>query len=1120
MAYVSIDIEGGFLPADLIDRIASGQQVEGQQPKDFGLGPNSRISDEVQGAFSDVRAFWDAFARRRAHSRESLTSLTREAWMVPLLERLGFSPQYQRAAALIDGDSYLVSHRAGSGANAPPIHIVAIDQRLDQRAEGGRRSPHALVQEYLNRSDALWGLLTNGQTIRLLRQSARISRPSYLEFDLQAIVEGNQYSEFVLLYRLLHQTRFPAESAGAHDCWLERYYLQGIAEGGRVREHLRDGVEAALDELGDAFLAHPDSNDLRQAIRSRTLPDHDYYRELLRLIYRLLFLMVIEERRLIFHEPHPRQSIYSSYYSVARLRERCDRPFAEDHHSDLWQGLLQTFALFRDDESARQLGLSALDGELFGPFACRNLEAAGCENARLLRAVFCLSTFADGRVRRRVNYAGLDVEELGSVYESLLDYRPHVEIEAEPRFQLIKSGERKETGSYYTPPELVHELIESALVPVIEERLAAAATREAKEAALLALRVCDPASGSGHFLLAAARRIARELAKVRIGEQEPPPDAYRAAVREVIRQCIYAVDKNPLAVDLCKVALWLEGHNAGLPLSFLDAHVKCGDSLVGVFDLAVLDQGVPDGAYAAVAGDDKAAAAYLLKRNRAERLTGQTSLDFGPAITSVSSDLAAQFAMLGLLEERTADQVREKQARYEALRGRADWWTEREACDLWTAAFFLPKRSQDARGQFPVPTTLTVRDHLTGRSPAHGLLVGQTVALSEQLPFFHWPLEFPDVVERGGFDVVLGNPPFLGGLKISEAFGDHYRGFVSALFPPAGIADLCAFFVRRAFTLLRTGGNLGLVATNSIGQGDTREAGLATLAKDSGAITFARRFIKWPGVANVEVNLVAVHKGSWAGPLLLDGVPVAAVSSRLDDEPEAEPKSLAQNAGVAFIGSYVRGIGFVLETSEALELLILDLHNGDCLFPYLNGEDANSRADQSPSRWVINFFDWPLERAAQYPDLLRIVEERVKPERGTARQSAEAEKWWLFARLRGEMHHAIAPLRRVLVRSEVSGMHAMTFVPNGYVYSHMLIVFAFDDDYHFALLQSNPHEAWVWKHASSLESRNRYTPSDCFDNFPFPQQPDAADRAVAEQVGAAYHEHRRQVILARNLGLN
>lgn len=331
-----------------------------------------------------------------------------------------------------------------------------------------------------------------------------------------------------------------------------------------------------------------------------------------------------------------------------------------------------------------------------------------------------------------------------------------------------------------------------------------------------------------------------------------------------------------------------------------------------------------------------------------------------------------------------------------------------------------------------------------------------------------------------------------------------------------------------------------MVATNTISQGDTRESGLAPIVRSGGVITFAQRFIKWPGAANVEVNLVAIHKPDHSPSAIhhspvLDGHPVPFISSRLDPDPEAEPKRLPQNEGKAFIGDYVRGIGFVLEPEEAEALLAKDPRNRDCLFPYLNGEDLNSHPEQKPSRWVICFHDWPLERARQYPDLLRIVEERVKPERERLRGPGDKrnrEFWWQFGAYRTGMRQAIAPLRRVLVACIVTEYWSPVFVPNRYIFAHRVVVFAYNDDYHYALFQSSIHELWARRFSSTLESRLNYSPTDCFDTFPFPPEeyrriakgewrmdelPDPFRRAA--EIGAEYHEHRRQIMLARNIGL-
>ena len=432
--------------------------------------------------------------------------------------------------------------------------------------------------------------------------------------------------------------------------------------------------------------------------------------------------------------------------------------------------------------------------------------------------------------------------------------------------------------------------------------------------------------------------------------------------------------------------------------------------------------------------------------------------------------------------------------------------------------------------------------------PRQGAFV--TVTRDERA-FFHWSLEFPDAAAAGGFDVILGNPPFIGGPRISGVLGDVYRQWLRAIYHPfQGNADLCAAFFRRAFALLRPGGRLGMIATNSIGQGDTRESGLKVILAQGGRIAFARRFVRWPGQASVEVNLVVIEApratpqpplpaggnggaGSDGGALL-DDRPVAAISSRHYAEPDGEPARLRQNDGKAFIGDFVRGIGFVLEAAEAEALLAHDPRNADCLFPYLNGDDLNTHPAQQPGRWVICFHDWDLARAQQYPDLLRIVEERVKPERNKLRTDVAGydrlkQRWWLYGAYAQGMRCAIDPLRRVLVRSRVSEMHAPVFVPKGWIYNEQLVVFAFDDDYHFALLQSGVHEAWARRQASSLRTDLRYTPTDCFATFPFPPAEDAAPDlarapalpafAHAAQIGAAYHERRREIMQARRIGL-
>jgi Eco57I restriction-modification methylase len=775
MRYVAIRSEGGLIPYDLLDKIAA-EDIVGQKPADFGLTKGRRLTDEISRVWSDAQSLWDILRRRRETLSDKDpygTTLTRDRWMVPLLsdaEMFGFDLKLQSSAAVLNNLTFPVSHRSGDGDDAIPVHVEGLKVDLDKRLHTKlRTSPQAMVQEFLNHSEpVLWGIVTNGLTFRILRDSSRTSRPTYLEFDLESILDGNRFAEFAIFYRLCHRSRFPRPGQDPSECLLEQYYLKSVDEGSRVREGLRGGVEETLKIFGNAFLQHPDNVELRDKITDGRLTPIQYHRQLLLLVYRLLFLMVAEERGLIVsvgEGSERNQKIYDEGYSIGRLRDRAAHIIEESPFRDLWIGLLQTFSLFEYGLDANALGIPPLNGDLFHQtHAVPDLAGTSLYNHELLRAVRHLSMFKVDGITQRVNYSALDVEELGSVYESLLDYQPVVEPKDDAlTFELRTGTERKSTGSYYTRPELVHELIESALVPVMEERIARAEKeseekdllkeRDAKIKAILSMTVCDPACGSGHFLLAAARRIGKELARIKTGEDEPRPEDFHLAIRDVIQHCIYGVDMNPLAVDLCKLALWLEGHWAGKPLSFLDHRIKCGNSLIGVLDPEVLEEGIPDDAFTAVTGDDKEVAKAYKKRNKEER-KGQYSLTFEAA--EHVHEYATTTHSLDEINEETPADVKRKQKMYEDWRSRPDWWHDWTASNIWTAAFFLPlTRSDDAA----VPTHDRFLRFVQKRD-SQPQMAAAANALAEQLRFFHWRLEFPQVFEQGGFDVVLGNPPW------------------------------------------------------------------------------------------------------------------------------------------------------------------------------------------------------------------------------------------------------------------------------------------------------------------------------------------------------------------------
>jgi len=758
-SFPCLKIHGGLIGIDMIEQIAEGT-APGQRPSDFGFSDSRNLTDEIAAAWSAARSHWRGFQEHLSRLPETDlgTAITRDQWIRPLLSLLGYNVVYHRSVAKVDGKSYHIHYRAGQDEDAPPIHLVGFRQSLDHRDEIGpsRMAPHSLLQEYLNRTEHLWGIVTNGRSLRILRNSPLLHRLSYIEFDLAHMMQAEKFADFALLYRLAHRTRFPKKLDDAPECLLEKYFRMTVEQGGRVRDKLRDGVEVALKTFANGFLQHRDNNGLRQVVASRGFPAREFYRELLNLIYRLLFLMVTEERNLLTEN-----DIYRDYYSVNRLRRLAETPAAYTEHGDLWLGLQTTFALFEREELGKYLGVPPLDGDLFSRNAVEHLNGLSLTNRALLTALWNLSMYREskGARPRRINYAAMDFEELGSIYESLLDLEPVYRKQSDKilfDFVQAKATERKSTGSYYTPQVLVNELIKSALDPVLEQRLAQARTKDEKERAILSLTVCDPACGSGHFLLAAARRLGLELARVRSGDEEPSPEERRLAVREVITHCIYGVDKNPLAVDLCKVALWIEGHSTGKPLTFLDHRIRCGDSLVGVFDLSVLNKGIPDGAYKPVFGDDKRVARTMRNHNsRAIKRQRRLSMDLSKTL-AVYSD--ARQALVEIPDD-ALEQVKKKaQAFRQYQQQGTDWWRTQIACNLWTSAFFVEMTAEN-KDSVRIPFTDDLNACLGCRS-VDPTLRDWTRRLKKRLKFFHWPPEFPEVFQKGGFDIVLCNPPW------------------------------------------------------------------------------------------------------------------------------------------------------------------------------------------------------------------------------------------------------------------------------------------------------------------------------------------------------------------------
>jgi hypothetical protein len=763
--FPAVRVEGSILPVDLLQRVAVGDaRLGGLRPEDYHLA-GEKINEATNHAWNRLLPAWDSFkaAAEKLPPHDPGHALTLNKWLLPLWRTLEYGQLDPARPFEIGGKEYPISHVRYH----TPIHLVGLRLDLDRRIEtpeGKKPSPHGLVQEFLNRSEAhMWGFVSNGLKLRVLRDNIRLTRQAFVEFDLQAMFDGKVYSDFALLWRLCHESRVHADRP--EQSWLERWSKAAAEQGLRALDQLRGGVEQAIEALGRGFL-HPTNAALLQKLRSGTLPAMDYYRQLLRVVYRLLFLFVAEDRELLF-DPAARESArdrYARFYSTARLRRLGER-LRGTQHTDLYQGLEIVLTRLGTTGSC-ELGLPALGG-LFDPAGTADLAGCRISNGDLLEAVRALAVVSDGRSLRPVDYRNLGSEELGSVYESLLELHPQFTPDP-PAFVLTSASghERKTTGSYYTPTDLITCLLDSVLDPVVDE----AAGKPNPEKAILNLKACDPACGSGHFLIAAAHRIAKRLASVRTQEEEPAPDAVRHALRDVIGRCVFGVDINPMAVELCQVALWMEALEPGKPLSFLKHHVQCGNSLLGTTP-ALLAKGIPDEAFEPIEGDDKALCRSFKKQNKSER-QGQGDLFADLHPWERLGDVAAAIAGLDTMPDDTAEQVRAKEQQYERLVAEGSYRTSgRFLADVWCAAFAWKKTRE-----FDYPITEQVFRRVE-KSP-HDVtpwMYDEVRRLAGQYQFLHWHLAFPGVFRPpakdetpdndltgwcGGFDVMLGNPPW------------------------------------------------------------------------------------------------------------------------------------------------------------------------------------------------------------------------------------------------------------------------------------------------------------------------------------------------------------------------
>jgi hypothetical protein len=1121
----------------------------------------------------------------------------------------------------------MVLHEPGNPAKPSVlVQIYPIGQNLIKTVAERRwkATPAMRMMELLRATGVRLGLVTNGEEWML------IDAPRGMTTAFVSWYAGLWFEEPITLrsFRSLLNARrfFSVEEKDT----LEGMLADSVNEQQEVTEQLGYQVRRAVEVLIRS-IDRADQDRGRKLLQG--IRESELYEAALTVMMRLVFLFSAEERGLLLlGDP-----LYDQHYAVSTLRAQL-REIA-DHHGeevlerrfDAWCRVLATFRAVYSGIQHDRLRLPAYGGSLFSPERFPFLEGHSRDlpmgeddqplpinNRTVLHLLEALQILrmpmpGGGKEPRRLSFRSLDVEQIGHVYEGLLD---HTAVRAtEPVLGLIGSREsepeiglsqllteqakgqdqfakylaentrrsesaikknlsakldnfqiqhlksacgndlqvfqqvqifaglireddfempmvimpgdiyvtagatRRSTGTHYTPRSLTEPIVQLTLEPLVYVGPAEGTAREEwvlhSPAEILSLKVCDMAMGSAGFLVQTDRYLADRLleawAIASEGEIQITPDGLPSkglpgetllpkdedermilARRLVADRCLYGVDKNPLAVEIAKLSLWLTTMAKGRPFSFLDHALKCGDALVGASAEDFLRWAHGGNESSATLFDEQLQTSVELARQKRHELEAFEVKDVRDSTLKTVLLTEADAAMTHI--KRGCDLL---------VGARLMGLSNRDVEEIQLSLLF-PYMAGDLDGE------INADKH---PDAAHAV----NAAKKERV--FHWEFEFPEVFQHGGFNALVGNPPFLGGRNIYAQYGEKYVGALHSFYPSSsGGADLSAYFFLRAFDFTRKKGTLGLIATNTVAQGDTRLSGLEYILNNNGEIYSAINTYEWPGAAAVYVSIIHIIKGAYQGVKFLDHKPVDFISSLLDSTISlGEPKRLEQNNKKSFQGSIVLGMGFILEPENALSLIETNSRNQQILFPYLNGEDLNSRFDQSPSRWVINFGEMTEEQAQTYSECFQIVKEKVYPERITKdakKYPRMVYEWWKFWNFRSELYRATEPLQRIIVRARVSKTHAPSFVPKDWVLSDQVVAFAYDDNASFAVIQSILHEIWAWKYSSTLKTDLRYSPTDCFQTFPFPET-----LAGLEKVGEDYYNYRHQIMRSRREGL-
>ncbi|MGX9364515.1 Eco57I restriction-modification methylase domain-containing protein [Desulfoplanes sp. PS50] len=1005
-----------------------------------------------------------------------------------------------------------------------------------------------------------------------------------------------------------------------------------------VTDTLGEQVKRAVEVLVQC-LDKADQDRNRELLHD--VPPAELYEAGLTVMMRLVFVLCAEERGLMLLG----DQVYDQFYAIVTLRDQLDGERVQhgdeilERRHDAWTRLLAVFRAVYGGIEHESLRMPALGGSLFDPDRFPFLEGRAkgthwqetpaqplpIDNRTVLLLLEALQVLEQRGGALLLSYKALDVEQIGHVYEGLLEHtvrrlkkdtlgligsqkakNPNIalaELESarldgeealvsiveattsrsksaignalakevddvifgrivtvcggdmelatrlKPFAHLLRSdawgefivyrahsfavtlgADRRETGTHYTPKSLTESIVETTLEPVAYVGPAEGKPREEwllkSSTELLELKICDPAMGSGAFLVQVCRWLSERLVEAwgkeagqgkfitvdgvaleSAGSAEPMPDSLDErlliARRLVAEKCLYGVDLNPLAVELAKLSIWLITLAKGRPFGFLDHNLRSGDSLLGLHKLEQLTK--------FSLHPEKKKTISMFASNIEAAVTDALTLRKQLRETPIRDIRDVQYM------ERLDQEARQKLEHIEHI------------ADAMIGEALASGGNQRALGAAMDNLSTWAAAYIEGDNETGRKIIAEArKSLSIDLPAgkpprkpFHWALEFPEVFERGGFDSFVGNPPFLWALRISIRISVPFSHFLKRQWPHAKKnADLCSYFVLRAAELLKTNCTLGLITTNSISEADTKETTLDYLTANGVSLYSANSEVVWPGSANVRVSNIFLFKGQWKGIWVLDKEVVPQISTSLEPfEGLTTVHTLWQNKSKCFKGSVPLGDGFFLSNEEAEQLIGASTTYTDVIFPFINGQELNTSPKLTPGRRVIYFKNWSLEDCEKFPLALDIVKERVKPERdkiipknNMAKQRRDL--WWKFTGPTVELYEAINGLKQVLVASAVSKHHMFAFLPASYIYSNALNVFAFDDFSTFSLLQSSVHHTWAITNGSKLENRPRYNVSDCFETFPFPES-----LTSLGDVGRKYHGLRDALQEARNIGL-